>query len=100
MVGRLTTENFKDVIQEDGVLVKFKTDHCIPCKISAPIFEKLSEANPQYAFYEMDAEDEYQITSDYSVLSVPTVILFRKGEEVMRMDGMKLTDTTIKEVLG
>lgn len=96
MIGTLTTKDFNEAIKGDAVIVKFYTKNCTPCKITAPKYMEIAENNPQYSFFQVNAEEEYELTENYSVLSVPTFILFKKGEEIMRMNHMKLSEENIK----
>lgn len=85
-----TRAEFKKILSESGkpVIVKFFATWCGPCKMVAPVFEKLSkEFENQIKFIEIDIDNCDGIASDYFVSSVPTFISFRNGEELNRMNG-------------
>lgn len=87
----LTTADFKDTLNnEDGlpVFVDFFAQWCGPCKMAAPIVEKLAD---QYAgkmiIAKLDVDENNQTAAEYGVMSIPTVIIFKDGEEVDRTIG-------------
>lgn len=89
-VLHLTTENFKTTIQntDKPVLVDFYAEWCMPCKMFAPILEKVSEkADDKAVFSKINIDEAEAIAMEYGVMSIPTVILFKNGEEVRRHVG-------------
>lgn len=79
----LTTENFKDLIQEK-VLVDFYANWCGPCKMIAPELERV---NSSIKTVKVDVDEFEEIAREYGVMSIPTLILFDKGQEVKRTIG-------------
>ncbi len=89
-VLHLTAENFKSTIEsaEKPVLVDFFADWCMPCKMFAPILEKVSEKIGDEAIIaKINIDEAEAIAMEYRVMSIPTVILFKKGAEVQRHVG-------------
>ena len=89
-VLHLTAENFKSTIQntEKPVLVDFFAEWCMPCKMFAPILEKVSEKIGDGAVItKINIDEAEAIAMEYGVMSIPTVILFKNGEEVQRHVG-------------
>ena len=81
---------FEKIISESNipVIVKFFATWCGPCKMIAPIFDKLSqEFEKQIKFIEIDVDDCDGIAGDYYVSSVPTFIIFKNNEEFNRTSG-------------
>ena len=73
---------------EIPVLVDFSADWCGPCKTMEPIFEQAAEAlEPEVRLARVDAEMEKEIASRYGIQSIPTMILFKDGQEVAREFG-------------
>lgn len=70
------------------VLVDFYADWCGPCKMAEPILEELSESYKGKVILMKINVDENQITAGkYGVMSIPTTILFKGGNEVGRQVG-------------
>ena len=89
-VLHLTAENFKSTIETPNkpVLVDFFADWCMPCKMFAPILEKVSEKIGDEAIIaKINIDEAEAIALKYNVISVPTVILFKNGEEIKRNVG-------------
>lgn len=70
------------------VLVDFWAEWCGPCKLAEPVLEELSEAyKDKVVVMKMDVDANPQTPSKYGVLSIPTTILFKGGEETGRQVG-------------
>lgn len=85
MVTHVNNENFEqEVIQSDKpVLVDFFAQWCGPCKMMAPLVDKLSEQiSPQGKVCKLDIDDSIELAQKYRVASVPTFILFHNGQAV------------------
>lgn len=81
---------FNKIISESKipVIVKFFATWCGPCKMIAPVFEKLSqEFEKQVKFIEIDVDDCEGIAGNYYVSSVPTFIIFKNNAEFNRASG-------------
>ena len=76
-----TTENFdSEVLQSDiPVLVDFYADWCGPCKMLAPTVEKMAELHPEVHFYKVDIDEDMDLATRFKVMSVPTLLYFRRG---------------------
>lgn len=84
------TETFNDVIQgETPVLVDFSAEWCQPCKLMKPILEELHEKmGNQVRILKVDVDKSPLVSSVYNVTSVPTLILFQKGNILWRQPGV------------
>lgn len=76
----ITTETFTDTIEgNDIVLVDFWADWCGPCKNFAPIYESVSEDNPDITFAKVDTEAEQSLAGQAGITAIPTLMAFREG---------------------
>ncbi len=86
----LTKKDFNDTISSGTVLVDFWAGWCMPCKMLAPVFEEIAlELKDTVKTGKVDVDAESDIAMEYGVMSIPTVILFRNGQEVRRFVGVQ-----------
>jgi len=70
------------------VLVDFYAEWCGPCKMAAPILDELAdEYAGKVAILKLNTDENHEAAAKYGVMSIPTVILFKDGEEVERKIG-------------
>ncbi|KAI4442712.1 MAG: thioredoxin [Ruminococcus sp.] len=90
-VLKITAQNFEqEVLQSDKpVLVDFYADWCGPCKMMAPVIEEIAEEADDIKVGKLNIDNEMEIAQKYGVMSIPTLIVFKNGEEVKRDLGAK-----------
>lgn len=94
-----TNENFAtDVLGSDvPVLVDFWAEWCMPCKMIAPILEELSgEYDGKLTIARLDVDAHPSVASDYDVVSIPSLLLFKNGELVRRHVGAAPRDAIVE----
>ena len=79
-----------EVLQsETPVLVDFWAPWCGPCKALTPTLEKLAEDYPdKVKFAKVNIDDHPEIASRFSIMSIPTLLVFHKGEIVEQLVGL------------
>ena len=84
-------ENFSDIIKSDKLtLVDFFATWCGPCKMMHPILEQLKEEmGDSIRILKIDVDDNEDLSMQYNIQSVPTLMLFKSGEIVWRQSGAK-----------
>jgi thioredoxin 1 len=88
----VTDDTFqKEVLESDlPVLVDFWAPWCGPCRMLGPVIEELAKDYDGRALVAKLNTDENQDTPRrYGIMGIPTVILFKKGEEVDRLVGVR-----------
>jgi thioredoxin 1 len=81
--------NFNKVINQDiPVLVDFWAPWCGPCKMLGPVLEDVEkEIGPSAIVAKLNVDEEQDLAQKYGVSSIPTMIIFKKGEPVDRSVG-------------
>ena len=97
----ITKENFKtEVLDFEGkVLVDFWATWCGPCQMLTPVMEELStELEGKVKIVKVNVDEEQDLSSQYNVSSIPTVILFNKGQIIDTLIGFKQKENYIEAV--
>ena len=91
MANTFTTANFnEEVLQSDiPVLVDFWASWCMPCKMLTPVIEELAEEAEGYKVGKVNVDEEPELARQYNVMSIPTVLVFKGGQEVKQSVGVQ-----------
>jgi len=83
-------KSFSDYIKEDKpVLVDFYADWCGPCKVMHPILEELKKKlNDKVTVLKINVDKNARVAAKYQIQSIPTLILFKKGQIKWRQSGV------------
>lgn len=82
--------NFENLIQTNQlVLIDFSADWCGPCQTLAPILKDVkSELGDSLKIIKVDVDKNQPLATRFGVRSVPTLILFKKGEQLWKQAGV------------
>jgi thioredoxin 1 len=84
----LTKNNFDEKIKSGVALVDFWAQWCGPCRMAGPVIDELAEEyKDKLAVAKVDVDSEPEVAEKFGVMSIPTVILFKDGQEVGRQIG-------------
>jgi thioredoxin 1 len=99
-IAQLTTETFEETIAGDTpVLVDFWAEWCAPCRAIAPILEEIAtEKSSKLRVVKLNADDHPGVVQKLGILSIPTLILFSKGEERARVVGARAKEALLREI--
>ena len=100
-VGVLTKKNFDEFVKEGTVVIDFWAVWCMPCKILSPIVEEAAkELKGKVKFGKVNVDDETDLTQRFQVMSIPTLIFFKKGRQEERKSGVIEKEELIKIIKG
>lgn len=89
----MTKENFNQQVESGVTLVDFWAPWCGPCKMQLPIVEELStELAGTATIGKINVDEEPELASQFGVMSIPTLILFKDGQPVDKMVGLQSKD--------
>ncbi len=84
----LSSENFKEKTTKGNVIVDYWAEWCGPCKMLGPIFEQLSTEVEDVTFAKVNVDEEPDLAGQAGVRGIPTMVLYKDGEEVDRIVGL------------
>lgn len=89
--------NFTKEIAQGITLVDFYADWCGPCRMMTPIIEQLAqEMTGRVVVAKLDIDSQQKTAQALQVTSIPTLILFKNGQEIKRIVGLKDKETLKK----
>lgn len=93
-----TDSNFQtEVLDAKGVvLVDFFATWCGPCKAMGPVIEELAHEAKNAKIGKLNVDDASRTASQFSIRSIPTIIIFKNGKEVKRLSGFQEKDALLK----
>ncbi len=96
---QLTKETFEQtIVDNDMVVVDFWAEWCGPCKMFAPVYEKVSEQYPDAVFAKVDTEDQPELAQYFGIRSIPTLMIFREQIGIYSQPGA-LPEPTLTDLM-
>lgn len=86
---KITNENFEEEVlkSETTVLIDFYAEWCAPCKMLSPIIEQIAEENNHIKVVKINVDELQELAAKYEVMSIPTLVVIKNGQEVNRSVG-------------
>ena len=94
----MTSTNHDATVENGIVVIDFWASWCGPCLRFAPVFEKVSERHPDVVFAKVDTDAEEQLSTQYQVSSIPTLVVYRDGIPVFGQPGA-LPEPALEDIL-
>ena len=100
MMGDVTDADFEErVLGSEGVvLVDFWAEWCVPCHMVSPVVEEIGRDKGEALQVAKLNIDDNPVTRRFGVMSIPTLMLFKHGEEIARVVGARGKDALLKEI--
>lgn len=101
MTKAITDATFEAETKEGLVLVDFWATWCGPCRMQAPILEKLSEelSQDELKILKMDVDENPETARDFGIMSIPTLLFKKDGQVVKQVAGVH-TAAQIKAIVA
>ena len=97
----LSQENFDQEVIKSAtpVLVDFWAEWCGPCRVVGPIVDQLAaELQGKLKVAKLNVDDNQELAAQFSVMSIPTLIIFKGGKPVEQMVGAMPKDQLLKKI--
>ena len=101
LIGDVTDQDFEDrVLHSDTpVLVDFWAEWCVPCHMVSPVVEEIGrDMGERLEVAKLNIDENPEVTRKYGVMSIPTLMLFKDGQEMARVVGARGKDALLKEI--
>ena len=100
-VTQVTDQDFDSEVlgSSRAVLVDFWAEWCVPCHMVSPLIEEIARSHPdQLKAVKLYVDDNPQTSLRYGVMSIPTLIMFKDGEEKARVVGVRGKEAILREI--
>ena len=96
----LNKQNFQEALKKYPLLIiDFWAEWCVPCRIISPIMDNLVlELKGKAVIAKLDVDENQDISSEYQVESIPAILIFKKGELIHKLIGVKQKKQLLEEI--
>ena len=101
VIGDVTDQDFEERVlkSEEPVLVDFWAEWCVPCHMVSPVVEEIGqEKGESLRVAKLNIDENPEVTRRYGVMSIPTLMLFKDGEEKARVVGARGKKALLREI--
>ena len=100
MIKHINKENFKTEIlySTEPILVDFFATWCGPCNMLSPILENISNTRADFNIAKVNIDELRDLAIDYEVEVVPTLLIFKNGKVVGRIEGLVSEEEIVNKV--
>ena len=98
-VQKLNQNNFQNTIASGTTLVDFYADWCGPCRMVSPIVDEIAQERNDITVGKVNVDDENALAMKYGVMSIPTLIVFKDGQEKTRIVGARPKAAILAELV-
>ena len=99
LVQKLNQNSFNNAIANGTALVDFYADWCGPCRMVSPIVDEIAEERNDITVGKVNVDDENALAMKYGVMSIPTLIVFKDGQEKTRIVGARPKAAILAELV-
>ncbi len=100
-IGDVTDQDFeqKVILSDKPVLIDFWAEWCVPCHMVSPVVEEIARDHADaLSVGKLNVDDNPETARRFGVMSIPTLIVFKDGQEKARVVGARGKDAILREI--
>ena len=96
-VTKITKDNFQELVLNAGkeVLLDFWAPWCGPCRMVSPIVDEIAQERKDVLVGKVNVDEEMELAAQFQVMSIPTLVVLKKGQVVNRVVGARPKDAIL-----
>ena len=101
LIGDITDQDFEERVlkSQTPVLVDFWAEWCVPCHMVSPVVEEIGREKAEaLQVAKLNIDENPEVTRRYGIMSIPTLMLFKDGQETARVVGARGKDALLREI--
>lgn len=101
MITHINASNFEEEVLQNKtpVIIDFFADWCMPCRMMAPVFEKLSqEYQGKLKFCKLNTDENQELAGDFQIQGIPALVIVNGNKELKRIVGFHPEDSLREEI--
>lgn len=98
MITEITEKEYESLDQTAPKLIEFYSKTCGPCKMLSFVLKDISKLKPEFPIYIIDFDENRELKERLGVKGFPTMLFFKEGKELSRLEGLKQKPAIIKAI--
>ena len=98
MITEVNEKEYEALDHSVPMLIEFYSKTCGPCKMLAFVLKDIAKQKPDFPIYIIDFDENRELKERLGVKGFPTMLFFKDGKEVSRMEGLKQKPAIIKSI--
>lgn len=98
MITEITENDYPSLDQDAPKLIEFYSKTCGPCKMLSFVLKDIAKQKPEFPIYIIDFDENRDLKERLGVKGFPTMLFFKDGTEVSRLEGLKQKPAIIKAI--
>ncbi len=98
MITEITEQEYESLDHAVPKLIEFYSKTCGPCKMLSFVLKDIAKQKPEFPIFIIDFDENRELKERLGVKGFPTMLFFKEGQEVSRLEGLKQKPAIIKAI--